>query len=96
MIFHEEVHVCVQISPFPFPVDQQKRNGVKQNFSLSDSFVLCQWIGTKFGLCMTRKEVLFDELIPPVPCVKGTLVPKAGQANLVVTVVVAAVKSSPP
>lgn len=96
MIFHEEVHVCVQISPFPFPVDQQKRNRVKENFPLSGSFVLCQWIGTKFGLCMTRKELLFNDFTPPVLCVKGTLVPKAGQANLVVTVVVAVVKSSPP
>lgn len=97
MIFHEEVHVCVQISPFPFPVDQQKRNRVRENFfSLVILLFLCQWIGTKFGLCTTRKEDLFNKFIPAVPCVKGTLVPKAGHANLVVTVVVAVVKSSWP
>lgn len=97
MIFHEEVHVCVQISPSPFPVDQQKRNRVRENFfSLVILLFLCQWIGTKFGLCTTRKEDLFNIFIPSVPCVKGTLVPKAGHANLVVTVVVAVVKSSWP
>lgn len=45
---------------------------------------------------MTRKEDLFNKFIPPVPRVKETLVPKAGHANLVVTVVVAVVKSSCP
>lgn len=39
MIFHEEVHVCVHILPFPFPVNQKKRNRVKENFSFSDSLV---------------------------------------------------------
>lgn len=58
MVLGEEVHVCVRISPLPFPVEQQQRNRVKENFSLSESLVLSQWVDPTFGLCVAREEAL--------------------------------------
>lgn len=58
MVLGEEVRVCIRISPFPFPVKQQKTNRERENFSLGDSLVLSQWVIPTFGLCVAREEAL--------------------------------------